>query len=292
MTNQNKISWKHHYLPVFYLKGFTKESKKIKVFDVVKKHFIQNGKEFSPESYFFHKNANTITTPDNLKTDFLEHYYSNFDDKIAKLMSKINSSNHLNRYNVGEDDMPILNHFASLMFWRLPHRENLIEAIIENNDLTNLGLSIYSKDGSVNEKANEKFKKDPAFIKFFRLFNSFRDSVNGISCRTPFSILEKPHEVPFLCSDNPVIFENNLNPSVHKDDYIFPLSGSKIFIRAQKRNQFDVFLWILIDTLLYKQTVKYISCTDEKYIEILDNNFEKNGLSIEELRSEIFKRIK
>lgn len=49
---------------------------------------------------------------------------------------------------------------------------------------------------------------------------------------------------------------------------------------------------MLVDILVYKQAVKYITCTHEKYIEILENNFEKYGFSLEELKAEIFKRIR
>jgi len=55
-----KISWRHHYLPVFYLKGFTNENKKFLIFDKEQNRFIKNGKEFSPSSYFFKKDANTF----------------------------------------------------------------------------------------------------------------------------------------------------------------------------------------------------------------------------------------
>ena len=48
----------------------------------------------------------------------------------------------------------------------------------------------------------------------------------------------------------------------------------------------------MVDTIVYKQAVKYVSCTDERYIDILENNFEKYNISIEELKTEIFKKLK
>lgn len=292
MNKKNNISWRHHYLPVFYLKGFAKESKKIKVFDVEKKQFIQNGKEFSPESYFFQKKGNTIIDVNNDESDFLEDYYSDFDNKVAKLISKINLSDHNNRHNVDENDMPVINHFVSLMYWRLPHRQKELEAIIQNNELQNLGLTVHNNDGTINKEAGEELKNKPEFLKAFKFYNSLMDSVRGVNCRTPYTIVEKYHELPYLCSDNPVIFENDFCPNVHEDDYMFPLSGTRIFLRAPRREQFDNFLWMLVDILVYKQAVKYVSCTHEKYIEILENNFEKYGFTLQELKAEIFKRIR
>lgn len=217
----NKISWRHHYLPVFYLKGFTKDSGKLKIYNVVEKRFIQNGKEFSPESYFFEKNANTIEFGSQ-KNDVLETEYAQFDDKISKLINKINASNHTTRYNVNEDDMPILNHFVSLMYWRLPHRTEELKTIIAENSLEKLG--IFVSDDLVLE---EKFKSSFQFLQSFRYYNSLLDSVRGMNCRTPFSILETHDKLPYLCSDNPVIFEKEFLPKVYDDDYLFPLSGNK-----------------------------------------------------------------
>lgn len=209
-------------MPVFYLKGFTKESKKIKIFDVEKKKFIQNGKEFSPESYFFTKKGNTIIDHNNVENDFLENFYSDFDNKISKLITKINLSDHYNRFNVDENDMPVLNHFVSLMYWRLPHKQNELKTIIENNELQYLGLTCHNADGTINNEAAEEIKNNPEFQKTFKFYNSLMDSVRGVNCRTPYTIIEKHHELPYLCSDNPVIFENNSYPNVFEDDYIFP----------------------------------------------------------------------
>lgn len=289
---KNNISWRHHYLPVFYLKGFTKESGMIKIFDVEKKKFVQNGKEFSPESYFFQKKGNTIIDQDNVESDFLENDYSHFDNNIAKLISKINLSDYTAKHNVSENDMPVLNHFVSLMYWRLPHRKDELKSIIGNNELQNLGLSVHNKDGSINKESGEELKKRPGFLTIFKFYNSLMDSVRGIDCRTPYSILEKYHELPYLCSDNPVIFEKDFCPNVHEDDYIFPLSGTRIFLRASRQEKFDNYMWMLVDMLVYKQAVKFVSCTHEKYIEILENNFEKYGFTVQELKAEIFKKIR
>lgn len=292
MNDKNKISWRHHYLPVFYLKGFTKESGLIKIFDVEKKEFIKNGKEFSPESYFFQKKGNTIITPDNEESDFLENFYSHFDNNIAKLISKINSSDHTTRHNVDENDMPVLNHFVSLMYWRLPHRKEELKTLIKNNELEFLGLSFYNKDGTINKEFGEELKNSPVFLTTFKYYNSLMDSVRGVNCRTPYSILNKYHELPYLCSDNPVIFENDFCPNVYEDDYMFPLSGTRIFLRAPRIERFDPYMWMLVDLLIYKQAVKYVGCTNEKYIEILESNFEKYNFTLQELKTEIFKRIR
>ena len=44
----------------------------------------------------------------------------------------------------------------------------------------------------------------------------------------------------------------------------------------------------MVDTLVYKQAVKYVSRTDERYIDILENTFENYNISVEEFKIEVF----
>jgi hypothetical protein len=289
MKNQ---SWRHHYLPVFYLKGFTKESNKFKIYDVQKKRFIKNGKEFSPESYFFERNGNTIKFKES-NTDFLEtEHYAHFDNNIAKLIEKIKSSNKENCFNVDEDDMPALNHFASLLYWRLPHRKEELENVIKNNDLNSLGLEVKDFNGVKEKKIEEELKNSELFLSSYKYLNSLMDSMRGFKCKTPYTILESSDQFPYLCSDNPVIFEKSYMPKVYEDDYLFPLSGNRLLIKSNRRENFPLYLKLMADTLVYKQAIKFVSCTDERYIDILENNFEQYNISIDELKIIIFNKLK
>jgi hypothetical protein len=288
MTNK---SWRHHYLPVFYLKGFTNPRNKFKIYDVEQNRFIKNGKDFPPESYFFKKNGNTLAFNGELNDILETDFYSIFDSKISRLLNKINSASHTSRYNVSENDMPTLNHFVSLMYWRLPHQKNELEELIRVNNLNTLGLSIKIKDGENDPVLENEFKKNTEFIKGYKFYNSLMDSIRGVNCRTPFTILESTDKLPFICSDNPVIYEKQ-NPKVFEDDYLFPLSGNRLFIKGNRRSNFDLYLRTMVDTLVFKQAKKNVCCTNEKSIEIMNEHFEKSNLSIEELKFEIFKKIK
>lgn len=284
----NNISWRHHYLPVFYLKGFTKDSGLIKIFNVQEKRFLKNGKEFSPESFFFEKDANTVVFGDK-RNDYIETSYADFDNEMAILIEKISKSDYTTDYDVTEDDMPRINHFVSLMYWRLPHRTNELKKIINKNDLASLGLKIINKNGERQKATEEEFKNNSEFVKSYKFYNSLMDSVRGYNCRTPYSILESHKNFPFLCSDSPVIFES-ANPKVYEDDYLFPLSGNRLFIKANRTSDFPPYLRMLVDAVVYKQAQKYVSCTDESYIENLETLLEKQN--IEELKAEIFNFIK
>lgn len=284
----NNISWRHHYLPIFYLKGFTKNSGLLKIYNVQEKRFVKNGKEFSPESFFFEKNANTIIFGDK-KNDYVETSYADFDNEMAILIDKIHNSDYRTNYGITDNDMPRINHFVSLMYWRLPNRTNDLMKILRNNDLLDLGLKILNKNGERQKDIEEEIKNNSEFVKSFRFYNSLMDSVRGVNCTTPYSIFENHKDFPFLCSDNPIIFESK-NPKVYEDDYLFPLSDSRLFIKANGRGNFPPYLRMLVDAVVYKQAQKYISFTDEFYIEKLDTLLERQN--IEQLKAEIFQIIK
>ncbi len=290
-----KLSWRHHYLPIFYLKGFTNKNEQFKIYDVEQKRFIKNGKLFSPNSYFFEKNANTFfgedTTDDNLETKF----YSEFDSKTANLFEKINSSTSENKYTISENEMPILQHFVSLMYWRLPHKKNHIDFLVKNNNLRELGLKVKNKnkvEQSEIEKVENRIKNNAEFKKGLKFYLSLMDSIKGIGGRKNFTIIENCEGYPFLCSDNPVIFEKTEYPDVHIDNFIFPLTGNKLFIRADIVNIKDSTFRFLIDILLFKESVKYVSFTNEKYVDLIEGFFDKYFDSIEHLRQEIFDKLK
>ncbi len=284
-------SWRHHYLPVFYLKGFTKGSGKFKIYNVQLKRFLDYGKEFSTRSYFFEKDANTLTK-DGIKYDFLETHYQEFEDKIAKLLTTINLFDSNTRFGLNESDMPILQFFISLMYWRLPHKQEEIDIILHKNDFFDLGLKIVDKEGVRDYELEEKMKYDVEFKKAFRFFNAMADSARGINCNTPLTILSIHENFPSICSDNPVLFEKGKGPQVSIDNFIFPISESKLLIRGDKTNNFKPYLKLWVDILIYKQAVKYVCCSDERYISMLEDYYNKHFSSVEHLRQELFKLIK
>jgi len=290
----SNISWRHHYLPIFYLKGFTNQLNKFLIYDVQQKRFIKNGKEFSPTSYFFEKDSNTFIKDED-KNDFLEKkYYTPFDDKASNLFELINSSNADNRFSVSEDDMPLLQSFVNLMYWRLPHRKAEIDELLENNELNFFGLSIQNLDGTKNvetKKKEEELKKDNEFKKGFRFYMSLFDTMRMIDCRTPLHIQPFFNALPLVCSDNPVIYRNS-KPNIFEDDFIFPITGNKLFIRTENTSKLTLDFKILIDTLTFKQTVKYVSFTDKRYPELLNEFYNKHFNSIDELRQKVFESLK
>jgi hypothetical protein len=286
------VSRRHHYIPRFYLNGFTSNNGKFKIYDVEKNKFVQNGEEFSPKSYFYEKDANTLISSSD-RDDQLEKKYSQIDDRIAKIFYKINESTVDEKFNLNADDIAHLQHFVSVMYWRMPANYDELKNIIQREELRELGL-ILKKTGEAlisEEEMEMKIKEGENFFKMMKFWFPNISYPELFDCKTPLHIIPFIEGFPSICSDNPVISRDPEKFQVYKDDFILPINSTKVFMRGEKLKKFDNVVKIMIDTLVYKQAKRYVCCTDESYIHHLDRLYEKNFNNLNMLRKMIFEQI-
>ncbi|MFP3599551.1 DUF4238 domain-containing protein [Chryseobacterium sp. SIMBA_029] len=283
-------SQKHHFLPVFYLKGFASENEQFKIFNVKTEEFKQKGKLFSPSSHFYILKDNTIMT-DFGEDDFMEKFYEKVDNSTAKIFQVINSNTFENRFGVSETDMPYLNNFVSQTYWRSPFNKNILQDYIKKYKLKELGLTIIDENGNHNEELSEKYKNEPEFYKTYKLYNSLLDSIRGFNCRTQYHIFGRPRELPSICSDSPIIFSKSNDIKVYEDDYIFPISKSRIFMKRNLTQKFNHQLHHLIDLILLKQSINYLATSDESYVYFLMELDKENNYSLNEYKEILFNNL-
>ncbi|WP_321515916.1 DUF4238 domain-containing protein [Marinifilum fragile] len=288
----NSISWRHHYIPQFYLKGFTSPNGMFKIYDVKRKLFIKNGKDFSPESYFFEKNGNSWISESH-SDDSSEKSFAKIDSKIAEIFKRINQPDAENKFNVDDDDIALLQLFVGVMYWRNPANYNEIERIIDRKKLADIGFEIKSTTNKPIDidSIEKRIKKDKNFAKMMKFWFPNISYPEIFNCNTPLHIMPFPEGFPSVCNDNPILVRDPDTFRVYNDDFIFPINNTKIFIRGKKLKRFTATVKIEIDMLMYKQAVKYVSCTDEKYLEHLDSLYENHYKSITVLRNRIFNQI-
>jgi hypothetical protein len=289
----NRISWRHHYIPQFYLRGFTNNKGYFKIYDVEKKRFVKNGKWFSPQSYFFEKDSNTFIQ-ETQKDDFQEtKLYSTIDQDISDLFDRINSAKPGTDFGLTDWDMPILQYFVGILFWRIPQNYDRISYLIQQKELKELGLLLKNQNGKTiqDQKLEDRLKNDNNFFKAMKFWLPNITYLKLLECNTPLTIQHFPKGLPSLCCDNPIIMKDSVNPDVYKDDYIFPLTNNLLFIRANKVNEISTTIKIEIDLILFKQAKKYVSCTDDKYIEMLDQHYNLYCSSIDDLKQSVFKKM-
>lgn len=289
----NLISWRHHYIPQFYLNGFTNGDGTFKVYDIKNQKFIKNGKEFHPNSYFFEKNGNLLVNDDGLD-DMMEKRYGKIDNETSIIFNKINNSTSETDYDMTDDDIVKLQYFVSVMYWRIPSHYQKIESIIDQKKLKNLGLVLKNSNDEIVEPLEgfEKWmKKNPNFKKMMKYWFPLISFPEIFDCETKLHIWNSPKGLPSICGDNPIICQNPDSFNVYRDDYIFPVNNTKLFMRGNNLQSILSSVRVEVDTLIYKQSLKYVGCTDERYIELLENFYLKHYSNLNQLRDSIFFRF-
>ena len=283
MGNSNNISWRHHYIPQFYLNGFTSDEGKFKIYDVEKKSIVKSGQNFSTRAYFFEKNSNTVSNEIGTD-DFIESAYKEMDDKVAKVFERINNPSTENKCNLTDDDIALLQYFVGLMYWRIPSNYQEIREIVNKKELKTLGLKIYDSN------IEQRLKNDENFVKVMKFWFPNISFPELFSCKTPLHVVSFPKGLPSICSDNPIICRNPETFRVYNDDFIFPLNSDTLFIRGNERAECMTTVKVEIDLLIYKQAKKYVSCTDIRYLEMLDGLYEKYN-DLDYIRASIFNQL-
>jgi hypothetical protein len=287
----DNISWRHHYIPQFYLNGFTSADGKFKIYNVNKKQFLKNGNYFSPESFFYEKEGNTMIA-NNMKSDSIEKEYSDIDEKAAKIFNQINNSTIPDKINCTSYDFAILQYFIGVMYYRIPSNFDKVELIISQNKRSKLGLVLKNSKNEVIDdiEFEKKLFSDENYLKTMKIWIPGISYPELFNCNSPLHIITFPVGLPSICSDNPIICHNPETFRVYSDDYIFPLNNSKILMRGNKI-PFMSDIKFLIDMLIFKQAKNFVSCTEERYLEELDKQYEDIYKDTNVLRSIIFNEI-
>jgi hypothetical protein len=288
-----QISWRHHYIPEFYLNNFTNTENKFHIYLVKEDRYKDNGNLFSPRTHYFEEDGNTIFN-EQMSFDFIEtDHYKIIDSRVSNLFQKVKFSNK-KRHGLTESDMPMFEFFAAHLFWRNPMNDGFIKELINRKGLSGLGLQIKNKTtneiklDSATEKnllANESFYK---IIKYLIPTMEFPKLLEN-TCPLYICVFN-PNDLPSLVCDNPLILRNPEQKNVYTDDFILPLCNDKILIRTKrKKSLYESTVRVLVDLVLLMQANKFVSTTDVDYIQSLKKMADNRPL--EYWRNELFSSI-
>ena len=157
-------SKRHHYIPQFFLKGFTNENNLFYLYKVQQSKIEKN--LYSPNSVFFENYRNTIIYKDE-ESDIIEKIYSDFDNTFALFFNEV-------RKGVPEDELfsnevlVCIKQFLAIFLCRLPIIDKDIDFVINNLDYTKT-RNILTVNG-INIQNKEDIKKKLSENKDFRYF--------------------------------------------------------------------------------------------------------------------------
>lgn len=296
------LSSRHHYIPIYYLKGFLNNNSEFAIFD--KKNKVLKKGYFSPRTHFFEYDRNIVQGAEGL-TDSLEGLYAMYDDKIARLFEMLRNIKErkdiLNPRNILE-----LKLFISMMFWRIPETDDLYEQFFEDKSFQEIGFTI------MNKYTNEESVDADAIANRLYCNPSFRKTCRFLVLPlNTFEILLKESDVDnwnyyyseivetgplHLCGDNPIVFKDINNFFNFEDDLILPVSSNKtlVFSRGIKPKMLKPEFKVELDLILFSQASRYVCGPNREYLgKIADMYYENDEkISFQTRKNELFNYLR
>ena len=287
----NPISKRHHYIPQFFINGFTNQNDSVAVYDTIRKQFWK--RNASPKQIFFEWNRNLFEI-NGLKTDFVETLYSKIDTDFSIIYNDIKKQKN--------PKLDILQWFHLILFigityWRIPKTDNDIKSFIKHTPKELLFFEVLNK--KTNKPApSEIFNRivnEDAFIETYRMIKPLFDWVIGdpASDMDNWKIYYSQNDNELhLLSDNPIILKNDSVKNIFENELIFPLTkGKKIHHNFGKKITFIAPEHsVKVDIMLLLQTKQYICGPNRNYLNAIVNLAEQYDTEkkIIKLKKEIF----
>lgn len=265
------ISKRHHYIPQFYLRGFTNENKTYFIFDKKKEEI----RETIPKNSFYQNKRNTSIIG-NEKSVLLEDLYSYFDSVTAPELRKIQEST-LENFSLEPEILHRIKMFITQIYWRIPENDEELDKVIDKLSFSETGFDIKNKKGKsvVTKELEEQLKNEDIFRKMYRIFiplmshNEKYKTTDYENWRVYFRGNKNQ-----LTGDNPLIIENFKDFSSLNKELLFPLSSNKIFIhtkRPKPKNLSSKFI-LEMDMMIIQQATRFVCCSDRFYLNYLIEN--------------------
>ena len=275
----NKISKKHHYLPVHYLEGFTDGNNSFFVYDKKADEIFPT----NPDGAFFENNLNTLTLPNGDSSNFMESYYTEIENESWGSINKIRKSNY--KTTIEFTDKIYLYSFLLFLYWRLPSNiefgEKLSEkAFLDNNEVDFFKLK--SKSGEkVPDGVADIIKNSPAFKKSFKQIIPFipfyKDKDWAMSLGKWRFLYTGDNKSLYIVGDNPfIIKEGNEHDLVNcLKEFVCPISGNILLISTSEPTKSVLPPEFANDynTAIIERAQRFVACKDKGFLEALINYY-------------------
>jgi hypothetical protein len=274
---KEKLSKKHHYLPRYYLQGFTGNDGKFFVYD---KH---TGKIFSssPNTTFFEKDLNTVELPSGKNSDLLEHLYTYIENQSWNSFDIIRGS----ASNIPIKLIDRMNLFLFLLFqyWRLPSNISIVNELsnqfFDEDNVLNYAQLLTANGSTIPREYAEKIINHPAFKKSARLllpFAPFFKDQSWLENLEGWRFLYSGDQKNwYIVGDNPIITrgENDHDPLKCLKEFIFPVSGKILLISGHDslNGTLPPEFTIYYCAEIIERSQRFVACQNRDFLEALVN---------------------
>lgn len=220
-----KDSSRHHYLPIFFINGFTNDLGKLFVYDKLKDEINQESK--SPKSVFFEWDRNTINVTNDTESSVIEDLlYTKLDSKCSEVIKHFNQPTFENIL-LNEENMSAFLIFVIVLFWRIPFTDWAVNDILDRAKINSQSI-----DPDVLRK-DESFRK----MQRIQLINHTIDQIIGAYQNFKiFSSVQQFNQDVFVLGDSPLIFK--FLPNKYQDfvtsEYFIAINSRRLYSSTQK----------------------------------------------------------
>jgi hypothetical protein len=266
-----KHSKRHHYLPVFYLKGFSDNEQLIHIFDKKDNEFLPIA---SPKSKFYKNNLNNFVFDNQIKFTYEETFYTPLDTQSSTIFNKIRNLTIDNNADLNNSERFDLLWFITHLYWRSPYSNSSIEEIVKNDGFSNKYFHVKNKQtGQVlsDNEIPEIIKSvliDKQTQKIFKAIYPLLDSnINEI-----IKLLDNWHlfylndtNQGLITGDMPIITLNeNFSLNQIFKRIVFPISKHRLLIINENAPKFfETTLLHTINACIFHQAKRFV-CSDDK----------------------------
>lgn len=274
------LSKKHHYIPQFYLRGFTDQSGLFTIYDKRLNTFRRS----KPENEFYEKFRNT-TNLGGEKSVIIEDMYAHLESTFAATLSKIENSIHTDPI-LTSDIMVGLKFLVETMRWRNPALDKVYNDIIQNFSIRDFGLQFQGLTEQQKFEINNKIMNEPEARKMLRPFMGsmlLNLMMNKEYDASRWHILYQDGGFP-ITGDFPIIFNPNSKNDRINEEFIFPLSSQRtaLFANVKLKKQLPDDFTIDKDLAIIHLAKRFICCKHDEYLRFMVWYYNSGQIKIDE----------
>ena len=273
MDKKRKLSKKHHYLPKYYLNGFTDSDGGFFVYD---KH---TGKIFptSPDATFFENDLNTAELKNGKESDFLEGIYTHLENQCWNSIDTIRGST--SHGPIEPRDRMNLFLFLLFLHWRLPSNIVMVDTLssqfFRDDNVLNYAKLLTENGSTVPKEVVEKvinltaFKKSARVILPFAPF--FQDNNWWRNLEGWRFVYTGDLKNWYIVGDNPIITrgENDHDPVNCLKEFIFPVSGKVLLISGHNPviQALPPEFTVQYSAGIIERAQRFVACQNQSFLE-------------------------
>ena len=285
---KNNLSWRHHYIPIFYLKGFTNCNGKFYIFDKKKNKIIN--KSQSPKSFFFERNRHTLLNLNNDLDDFIEtKLYKSFDNYTSKAFIELRKVN-LSEFNDNLDKLSKIVMFINGIIYRIPKYDSYHIKKIKQADNKYL-LPVYNKNHQdISIEFHNMRKENELYRYACRFYCSVKQSIPTPDEAKNWLIYQLPDDYKnkyfLITGDSPVLINDIELFGTSNEIIIAPLNISHFIVRSKMKLSEELNtleLLHLINLNVIKSSLNYICSPSKSFLERYiaeSSKYKENVMSI------------